>query len=334
MTWNPWRSASVPPRRQFTVPTVVESLDLSIIIVNYNGGQDLLTCLKALERVRAEVAFEVIVVDNGSSDGSAEEAEAKHPAFKVLRAGKNLGFAAGCNLGLGAARGRHAMLLNPDTEVLPGALRQLMSALDGHSSWGIVGPRMVDQNGYQYPAARRFPTPYHLFCEYTRLAFLFPRSRLFAAYFYGDCDMKTMDTADQIEGSAFVISGRAREAVGDLDPRFFLFFEEVDWCRRVREAGFEIHLVQDAVVRHRRSAIMSQYFLEARVAHAESAMKYFYKYYGQAGVKRLRRWMRAGLWIRRFAMRLAAVLGAGERARIRAEAARRELAVYRRGLQT
>ena len=156
-------------------------MDLSIVIVNYNCGLDLLACLEALEGVKGELAFEVIVVDNGSSDGSLEEAKAKHPEFQMLQAGKNLGFAAGCNLGLAVASGRHAMLLNPDTEVLPGAFSRLVSALDSHSNWGVVGPRMIDQDGHPYSAARRFPTPYRLFCEYTRLTSLFPHSRLFAS---------------------------------------------------------------------------------------------------------------------------------------------------------
>jgi N-acetylglucosaminyl-diphospho-decaprenol L-rhamnosyltransferase len=309
-------------------------LDLSVIIVNYNGGTTLLACLDALESVRDELAFEVIVVDNGSSDGSPEDVEAKNPEFRVLRAGENIGFAAACNLGLATTRGRHAMLLNPDTEVLPGALRRLVSALDAHPSWGVVGPRMVDESGSPYPAARRFPTPWRLFCEYTRLSSFFPRLSLIADYFYGDRDVTTLDTVDQVEGSALVISGHAREAVGNLDPRFFLFFEEVDWCRRVWDAGLEIHVVQDAVVRHRRASIVLRYFIEARIAHAESAMRYFHKYEGEAGLKRLQRWMTAALLIRKWGMRLATVLGAGENARIRVEAATREQAVYRRGLPT
>lgn len=309
------------------------SLDISIVIVNYNSGHELAICLDSLERIRDELDFEIIVVDNGSSDGSLEEAEEKHSGFRVLRAGKNYGFAGACNLGLAVTRGRHVMLLNPDTEVVPGTLRRLCAALDNHSNWGIVGPRMVDPNGNPYSAARRFPTPSFLFCETTRLTFLFPQSKLFATYFYGDRDIKTLDSVDQIEGSALVIAGQARKAVGDLDTRFFLFFEEVDWCKRVKAAGFEIHIVQNAAVRHTRATTMSRNFLMARVAHAESAMKYFQKYYGEDGVGRLRRWMRVGLWIRELGMRLAALLGAGERAQIRIEAAKREREVYRRGLQ-
>jgi GT2 family glycosyltransferase len=307
--------------------------DLSVIIVSYDSGEDLPKCLEALENVRDELRLEIIVVDNQSSDGSAEAVQATHPDVLFIRADRNLGFAAGCNLGLGIAQGRHAMLLNPDTEVLPGALKRLVEALDTHPSWGMVGPSLMDSSGHQYRAARRFPTPYYLFCESTRLAFFFPRSRLFGAYFYGDRTIESLDQVDQLEGSALVISGSAREAVGNLDSRFFLYFEEVDWCRRVKEAGYEIHVVHDAVICHHRSSSVSQHFLEARVAHAESAMKYFSKYHGEAGLRPLRRWIRLGLWVREWGMRVASILGGGERVRVKAQAAHRERAVYRRGLQ-
>ncbi len=307
-------------------------MDLSVIIVNYNGKQDLLRCLESLEALRKELVFEVIVVDNGSTDGSLEEGGSRHGWVRFIEAGQNLGFAAGCNLGLAQAQGRHAMLLNPDTEVLPGALSRLVGALDQHPQWGIVGPRMLDQHNHPYLAARRFPTPFYLFCECTRLAYLFPHSRMFAGYFYGECPPEALDKVDQVEGSALMISGTARQAVGNLDPRFFLFFEEVDWCRRVWQAGFEIHVVQDAAVRHHRATTMSRFYIEARKANARSAMQYFEKHEGAEGLRRVRRWMKAALSLRIIAATVANWLGKGEIARLRVEGARAEKEIYRTGL--
>jgi GT2 family glycosyltransferase len=309
-------------------------LDLSIIIVNYNAKQDLLRCLRSLEAVSGELALEVIVVDNGSSDGSCDVAEVQHPHFRFLRVGKNIGFAAGCNRGLVEAKGRQVMLLNPDTEVLSGALSNLVSALNANPRWGIVGPLMVDGKDVPYPAARRFPTPRYLFCECTRLAFLFPRTRMFAGYFYGDRNLSGLDRVDQVEGSALMISEAARAKVGPLDERFFLFFEEVDWCKRAADAGFECHLVPTATVRHHRSTTMSRNYLAARQANAESAMRYFAKHHGAKGLASLRRWMKAALMLRQMGMSLAAVLGKGDLARLRAEGARGEREVYSRGLDT
>lgn len=307
----------------------MDSVDLSVIIVNYNGEQDLLRCLASLEAVRNELALEVIVVDNGSTDGSLEAGKTRFGRVIFVEAGKNLGFAAGCNLGLTRSQGRHAMLLNPDTEVLPGSLCRLVAALDQDPHWGIVGPRMLDQHNRPYLAARRFPTPFYLFCECTRLAYIFPSTKLFAAYFYGDCNQDSLDKVDQVEGSALVISEKARQTVGNLDPRFFLFFEEVDWCKRVWVAGFEIHLVQDAAIRHLRAATMSRFYVEARKANAASTMQYFAKHHGARGLARVRRWMMAALWLRIVAMTAAGWLGKGDVAGLKAEGARAERQVYR-----
>jgi GT2 family glycosyltransferase len=224
------------------------------------------------------------------------------------------------------------MLLNPDTEVLPGTLGKLVQALDRQEDWGIVGPTMVDSRDRPYRAARRFPTPFMLFCETTGLSRLFPYSGKFNGYIYGNRPLISLDEVDQIEGSALMIRGDARRKVGDLDANFFIFFEEVDWCKRVRDAGFEIHVVRDAVIRHHRSTTMSRYFEKIRRLHAESAMKYFSKHHGEAGLKSLRRWMRCGLWIREMLLRISIIFGGGGRALLRARAARAERAVYRQGL--
>ncbi len=312
--------------------------DLSIIVVNYNSNPELRQCLSALERVRGELPFEVLVVDNGSTDGSWPAAQAEHPWCRFQALGENHGFAGACNHGLDAASGRHVLLLNPDTEVQPGALKTLVRDLDQHPAWGIVGPRMVTppippaREGVLYPAARRFPTPWSLFCEITGLARLFPHTKRFNGYLYGERNRKVLSRVDQIEGSALMISAAARRVVGKLDPQFFIFFEEVDWCKRVHDAGFEIHLIQDAVVTHHRSTTMSKFFVPSRVHHAESAMKYFRKHYGTEGLCKLRRWMRVGLWIRTCVLRTLLLVKRSDAFRIRLEGTRTMREVYRRGL--
>lgn len=308
-------------------------MDLSIIILNHNSGGVLPRCLDSLEAARPELEFEVIVVDNGSTDGSTDRLETEHPGFRFLRAGGNLGFAGGCNYGLARASARHYMLLNPDTEVMPGALPKLVWALDEHPRWGIVGPRMVDGQDQPYTAARRFPRAFDVFCECTRLAYYFPHSRFFAGYFYGDRQLTELDEVDQIEGSALVIRGSLREQVGDLDPQFFLFWEEVDWCRRAKKAGYEIHVVQEAQVRHYRATTMSRYYIMSREHNARSALKYFHKHHGISGLRELRRWMMVGLCLREAGARLLQWFGGGEIAKLRADGARAERAVYRQGMK-
>jgi GT2 family glycosyltransferase len=313
------------------MPQSTAQPDLSIIIVNYNGGDELIACLQSLLGAGEDISFEVIVVDNDSSDDSIERAGESFTDFKFIRAGENLGFAKASNLGLKISTGRHTMLLNPDTEVLPGALSRLVRALDQQADWGIVGPTMVSGKDRPYRSARRFPTPFDLFCETTKLNRMFPYSAKFNGYVYGDRPLVSLDEVDQIEGSALMIRGEARKKVGNLDENFFIFFEEVDWCRRVRNAGYEIHVVREAVVRHHRSTTMSKYFERIRRFHAFSAMKYFRKHHGEAGLKSLRRWMWWGLFIREMLLRVALIFGSG-RVLQRARAARSERAIYRKGL--
>ena len=310
----------------------MESPDLSIIIVSYNGKDDLLLCLKSLNAVRDELRLEVVVVDNGSKDGSPDAVTSQFSWVNIIINSRNVGFAAACNRGLAVARGRHVMLLNPDTEVLPNSLKNLVMALDENPRWGIVGPQMLDQHDRPYRSARRFPTPWYLFCESTRLVYLFPRSSLLANYFYGNCNLDCMDMVDQIEGSALVISDKALKAVGALDERFFIFFEEVDWCKRVQEAGFEIHVVTNATIRHHRSTTMSRFYIESRRANAKSALKYFDKHHGNNGVKKLRRWMIGALTIRQIVSAILFVSPKYKLARLRWQGARAEKQVYSRGL--
>lgn len=308
-------------------------MDLSVIIVNYNGKQDLLRSLSSLAAVRDELACEVIVVDNGSTDGSVAAASAEFPWVQFLNPGKNLGFAAGCNLGMAASTGKSVLLLNPDTEVLPGALITMVRALNEHPKWGIVGPLMVDAQDRPYRAARRFPSPFFLFCESTRLAFFFPRSRWFSSYFYSESAPQELDAVDQVEGSALMISEAARKAVGPMDERFFLFYEEVDWCKRVHDAGFEIHLVPTARIRHHRATTMSRFYANARIANAQSAMKYFQKHEGVYGLRKLQKWMRIALRIRMIITGTCLLVTQSETLRLKYEGAHVEYQEYRKGLK-
>ncbi len=281
---------------------------VSVVIVNYNGGNEILACLNSLQSTNT-VSLEIIVVDNGSTDGSPAQVSAKFPEVKLITLEENRGFAAGCNAGIHAASGRAILLLNPDTEVVGDAVGTLYTALKQHAGWGIVGARMLNSKGQIYPAARRFPTPRDLAFQATGLARHYFKSRYFNGYLYGERDLETLDEVDQIEGSCLMISEQAREAVGNLDEQFFIFFEEVDWCKRVKAAGFEIHVVNEATVKHRISSTMSRYYDETRKIHAQSAMKFFRKHEGEAGYQKLRGTMSKALLFRAGLLLLPALLG-------------------------
>lgn len=284
---------------------------VSVIIVNYNGGNDIVACLHSLENSESAQNLDIIVVDNGSTDDSVAQIRTQYPRVNLHLMGENLGFAAACNVGIRAALAETILLLNPDTEVKSDAILKMYEALSRNPHWGIVGARMLNQTGNAYRAARRFPQPKDMAYAAMGLAKLFHNSRKYNGYLYGECELASLDHVDQVEGSCLMISATARAKVGSLDERFFIFFEEVDWCKRVKEAGFEIHLVNEAEVIHKVSTTMGRYFEFTRVVHAQSAMKYFRKHHGNSGYDAIRKAMTRALCLRAILLAIPAMLGLG-----------------------
>lgn len=303
---------------------------LSVVIVNFNNGKDILPCLEALSTREQGIDFEVVVADNGSTDGSPEEITKRYPKVKQVFLGENRGFGVGCNAGIKESTARTYILLNPDTEVRPYALGRMYEQLRKHSHWGIVGAKMLDGSGRPYRAARRFPTVRDLIFESLALSRLLPKSRLFNGYLYGEREIESLDEVDQVEGSCLMISQAAFERVGLLDERFFVFFEEVDWCLRVQMTGLENHIVQEAVVQHHLSTTMSRNLPRTRRIHATSAMNYFRKHYGERGYNKIRTGMRWALLLK--FLLLIPLSPFSFRYRIWLRAAFNELKTYMKGL--
>ncbi len=285
---------------------------VSVIIVNYNGGQDIIDCLESLQKDRASASFEIIVIDNHSTDGSTAQISTQFERVKLLSLDENRGFAAACNAGIAVAQSDTVLLLNPDTVVMDGAISKMHNALRNHPQWGIVGARMLTTARIPYRAARRFPTPRDLAMMSIGLAKLFSTLKYFNGYLYGERATESLDEVDQIEGSCLMISEAARKAIGNLDEQFFIFFEEVDWCKRVKAAGFEIHIVNEAEVIHKVSTTMGRYFEFTRTIHAQSAMKYFRKHGGEIGYNAIRNAMSKALFTRALFLVIPALLNIGD----------------------
>lgn len=317
---------------QLTIASSITSApNVSVIIVNYNGGQDILDCIESVLAARSAVDLEIIVVDNGSSDGSPEQIRARFDDVNLLGLGENRGFAAACNAGISVAQAGTILLLNPDTVVRTNAIRLMYEELVKHTNWGIVGARMLNANGVPYRAARRFPAPRDIAIAATGLPKLFHSSRFFNGYLYGEREIENLDEVEQVEGSCLMISEVARKAVGNLDEQFFIFFEEVDWCKRAKAAGFEIRIVNEAEVIHKVSATMGRYFEFTRTIHAQSAMKYFRKHDGEEGYTAIRNAMSKALLCRALILAVPALLNfGGSRKRFAGTMAERR--AYKEGL--
>jgi GT2 family glycosyltransferase len=226
-------------------------MDLSVIVVYYRSPGALRDCLASLPAALSGLRSEVIVVDNASGDGMAEELERTHPEVRVFVNDENLGFARGVNRGLAEARGRCLALLNPDTQVAPGAFAALVAHLDHHAGTGAVGPKIVDPDGTLQLSCRRFPTHWTgFFNRYSLLTRLFPRNPWSRAYLMLDFDHASTRAVDWISGACLVTRREVVERVGPMDEAFFLFNEDVDWCRRMHAAGYEVVYLPAATCMH------------------------------------------------------------------------------------
>ena len=228
------------------------TLDLSVVILSYNVRDLLSLAIRTSLAASRDLAAEIIVVDNASPDGSADMVEETFPEVKLIRSDENLGFAGGNNLGLKTARGRHVMILNPDVVVHPRAFRSLVSYLDTHPETGAVGGRIINPDGTSDPGAKRgFPSPSAAFYRLVGLSYIFPRSRRFAGYnlTYMSPD-EASDEVEALSGAFMCVRGEAFDEVGGLDDDYFMYGEDLDWCYRIRSAGWKIAYVPEAQIVH------------------------------------------------------------------------------------
>jgi len=212
-------------------PSALPSVD--VVIVNWNGG------LEILAAARSAIAFggRPIVVDNGSADGSIEVVERAVPEAHCIRMGRNAGFAAACNAGVGAGQSEFVFLLNPDAEIVGGTRAEIVAAFDYDASVRIVGPAILSPDGQLTPSARRFPSVASLFLYQLKLHRLARFVPPLADYFMLDFDAREAALIDQPMGAAFIMRRTDWDAIGGLDERYFLWFEEVDLARRVANDG-------------------------------------------------------------------------------------------------
>ncbi len=226
------------------------TLDVSVIVVSYNTREILRRCLARLAEELATVDGEVIVVDNASADGSADMVADEFPAVQLVRSTVNLGFAAGNNRGFALARGRYVVLLNPDAFLGSGALARALAHMERSPRVGIAGGRLQDPAGRLQPSGRLFPSLLNELMVISGLAARYPRSRLFGRFDRTWADPDQAAQVDWVPGAFTIIRGRALGETGGFDERFFLYYEEVDLCRRMVQAGYEVWYWPDVVVTH------------------------------------------------------------------------------------
>jgi len=226
-------------------------MDLSVVLINYRSRDPLLACLAALPAGVGALASETLVIDNASGDGSAEAAIAAHPGARLLSNRENVGYARAVNQGVAATSGAFVMIMNPDCEVRPGAVQRLVEHLGAHPRTALAGPRILNPDGSLEYSARGFPDAFtFLFNRYSLFTRLFPANPYSRRYLMTDWDHASTRGVDWLSGACLVARRAAVEQVGGMDEAFFMFNEDVDWCRRMHDAGWGVDYVHDAVVVH------------------------------------------------------------------------------------
>lgn len=228
----------------------VATLDVSVVIVNWNVRDYLRDCLRSVYEQTKGVRFEVIVVDNGSADGSQEIVRREFPQVRLIENPENHGFAAANNQGIKLATGRYLLLLNPDTVVLDDAIGKAVAFADGNPSVGIVGCQVLETQHSVQPTCFRFPSPMTIFMTLTGLQSLFPNSRLFALARFGDWARDTERDVDVVSGMFMLVRREAIDEVGLMDEDYFMYAEEADWCYRFWQAGWRCVFTPQARITH------------------------------------------------------------------------------------
>lgn len=229
------------PRYQF---------DVSVVIVSFNTRDVLRECLLSVYREVGSLHAEVIVVDNASTDGSAAMIEQEFPGVALIRSEVNLGFGRANNLGFRSARGRYVVLLNSDAFLTEGSLGRSVAHMDANPNAGLGGARLIGRDGSWQPSARMFPTVLSDLIVLSGLAARFPRSHFFGRADRTWANQMEAATVDWVPGAYSIIRAEAIAAAGPFDPRFFLYSEEVDLCKRIKQKGYEVWYWPDIAVAH------------------------------------------------------------------------------------
>lgn len=225
-------------------------IDLSIVIVSWNTKQILENCLHSVYEQTKDIDFEVIVVDNDSSDFSAEMIEQQFPQVILVKSPKNVGFAAGNNLGFLECTGEYVLLLNSDTIVLAGALQKTIFYAKTRPEYGVISCKVLNEDFTLQANCSMLPSNINFSLQVFGLNKIFPKNR-----FFGRSDMTWWDYSNErdvevLKGCFMLVTKSALDKVGGLDERFFMYCEEIDWCMRFAQAGWKLGFYPQAEIIH------------------------------------------------------------------------------------
>jgi GT2 family glycosyltransferase len=282
--------------------------ELSVVVVTYNALPWLERCLESVR------AYETIVVDHGSTDGTLELVRSHFPQVRLIEEG-NTGLGAGSNTGMRVASGDYFLLLNSDAWAVDDAVERLVAFAEEHPEAAVVGPKLLNQDGSLQRSVRGFPTIWRLTTEYFFLRKLAPGSRALNSFYASRFPHDEVREAEFVMGACMLVRREAADTVGLFDEDFFMFSEETDWCYRFRQAGWKVLFFPGAEFVHVGGASTSQNWGPMYREQLRGHLRFLAKHQGPREAERARRLLLAS-------MRMRAVLFQGERGRTSREAAR------------
>lgn len=252
--------------------------DLSVIIVNWNTKDFLSRCIESIKTKTKKISYEIIVVDNFSSDGSPGMVEETFPEVTLIRNNRNAGFGRANNQGLDKARGKHILFLNSDVSVNENCLDEMFDFMEKNPAVGASACKLTFPDGSLQHSCRKFPSFKVYSLMLLGLRFLFPKMKIFREYLMLDWDHADIREVDQIMGSFMFMRKDVIDQVGSFDERYWMYFEEVDLCLRIKEAGWKIVHYPCASAIHFLSKSSEQWGEIKRINEFQkSLLKYFRK---------------------------------------------------------
>ena len=256
-------------------------IDLSIAIPSWNTSDLLDQCLTSIKASTEKLTYEIIVVDNASTDGSPEMVEEKHPDVMLIRNRVNLGFASACNTAFKRSTGRCFCLLNSDTIVLKDSLAPLFEFMESHPDAGAAGCKLLNGDGTLQRSCSCFPSVMTELFDALYLSKLFPRNRVFGCYSMSYWDFDDVREVDFVGGSCMMVRREAVEEVGLLDETYFMYTEEADWCYRMWDSGWKVYYYPGAQIIHLGGESAKRFGGDVRLYLYLSRNRFIRKYKGR-----------------------------------------------------
>jgi GT2 family glycosyltransferase len=258
-------------------------VEVSVVIVNWNAGHCLQDCLHSLTG-NTKRRVEIILVDNGSTDGSPEAAQRAFPDVDIIHTGSNLGFAAANNIGIRKSSGRFVCLINPDVVVHAGCLDRMADYMEQHPSVGMLGPKVLNTDLTLQLSCWRFPSLWSSACRAVALDAVFPRSLIFGDVLMTSWAHDAIRPVDVLSGCFWMIREETLASVGLLDEDFFMYGEDVDYCRRCWDRGMQIVYHPLATVVHHGGASSSHAPVRFQVENLKGTLRYWRKHHTRRAV--------------------------------------------------